>query len=254
MIQARRHPLPRSRHARRVDPGRLHRDPVLLRPKQKGGKGPLLMVAGGLLFVAYINNSFGVASALDDFFSGIDHTAHAHETVVIAWYLRALPALGVLIAASLMWVMATRAGLFRRRRKTQTAGADGACTIHEFAEICRGAGLGAKVARESYRMLLPQHRARMRTVLGAELGGELGMAPAAIVEFYAELLRRTDRPASESRIIPFSTVSTVQDVLQAVDIREDLTLADGRLNGRVAVRVEDLRREMGARRVMGGER
>ena len=225
-----------------MDPGRQHRDPVLLRPAKKtGSKGPLLMGAGGLLFVAYIYNSFGVASSIDGFFGGLDQTAHAHEAEVVDWYLRVLPALGVLVLVALGWVLIARSALGRKRKKTRVVEAGGSCTIHEFAELCREAGIGAKVARESYRLLLVRQRERLRHILTADLEVDLGMTPAAVVAFYAELLRKTDRPASESRATPFKTL---QDVLQAVEFREDLSLAEGRLTGRVA----DLRREMAERR------
>ena len=60
-------------------------------------------------------------------------------------------------------------------------------TVHEFAELCRAAGVGARVAREMYRMLLPDYGNHMRSTLSRSFA-ELDASSESVWGMFEELV------------------------------------------------------------------
>lgn len=133
--------------------------------KKKSGfpTGMILMAALGLLFVCYLTNAGDVQTGIDTFFSAQVHSAHQHDGQVGTWFMLLLPYVAMAAVVAVLYVLLASLGVGKPKRKPTLLTEQ--LTIHQFAELAGAAGVGASVAREMYRMLLPDYQAQMRSTL-----------------------------------------------------------------------------------------
>ncbi len=132
---------------------------------KKGGfpVGMLIAAALGILFVSYLTNAGNVQTTIDAFFSAQVHSAHTHDDFVTTWFVRLLPYVALALCMAFLYVMLASFGVGKAKRKPQPKSET--LTVHEFAEIVAEAGIGPRVSREMYRLLLPDYARTMRTTL-----------------------------------------------------------------------------------------
>ncbi len=132
---------------------------------KKGGLpvGMILMAALGLLFVAYLTNAGNVQVALDAFFGEQVHSAHTHDAQISSLFLLLLPYVAMALCLCVIYVLLASIGVGKTKRKPKPLTEQ--LTVHEFAELALAAGVGARVSREMYRILLPESSATMRSTL-----------------------------------------------------------------------------------------
>ena len=158
------------RHAKHQGP------PVKPMETKKGAPVGILVTIGvGGLFLAYAFNAGGMQTALDGILNGANQQVHTNDAAVGAGFVAALPYIGLAMGLAVIYVVLRGMGIGKRKTPRKVEGE--ALTVHEFAELAGAQGVGAKVAREAYRMLLPEYGEQMRTTLGQSFTGDLGLAP-----------------------------------------------------------------------------
>ena len=189
-----RQPGGQKYHRRSTDPQRRSSDPTLTRTGILSHPGTLLMGLGGFLFAAYIFNVGGTATYLDALFNGWNDAAHAQNHRVQSGVEMAIPYAVAFIALIVLYAILKGIGsALTSRKTTKQLAPRREITLEEFTEHVANKGISPKVAKESFKLLLPFYRNRMRTRLTDSLSGVLQMNRVQIADLYANLLYHTDR-------------------------------------------------------------
>ncbi len=115
--------------------------------------GGLVVAVLGVVFVGYIFNVAGLQTTIDARLGTLNQSAHGHDKQVAALFIHALPVFGGLLVLLMIFAM------LRGRR---TSGKSAAKTraremrgIEAFVEAAGTQGVSPRIARASYRMMLP---------------------------------------------------------------------------------------------------
>lgn len=150
--------------------------------------GMVLTAALGLLFVCYLTNAGDVQTGIDAFFGAQVHSAHTHDALISSWFMLLLPYVAMALVLAVLYVLLASLGVGKTKRKP--APLTEFMTVHEFAEFARANGVGARVAREMYRMLLPNFGSRMRSTLPRPFA-DLDAAPETVWGMFEELVSKS---------------------------------------------------------------
>ena len=150
--------------------------------------GMILAAALGLLFVSYLTNAGNVQVAIDAFFGAQVHSAHNHDAQISSLFMLLLPYVAMALCLAFLYVMLASLGVGKTKRKPKPLIEQ--VTIHEFAEIATAAGVGARVAREMYRMLLPDYGKTMRSTLTRSFA-ESNVSSQAVWAMFEELVAKS---------------------------------------------------------------
>ena len=146
------------------------------------------MAAAGTLFVCYLTNAGNVQTTIDGFFGAQVHSAHSHDAQVSTWFVALLPWVAMAFILSVLYVLLASFGVGKAKRKPKPLTEQ--LTVHEFAELAAAAGVGARVSREMYRMLLPACGDRLRSNLARPFA-ELAAPSEAVWDMFEELVGRS---------------------------------------------------------------
>ncbi len=238
--------VPHRHHVQRrhssTNPRRRSTDPAQRRRKedQKNdtGFGAFLIVGIAVLFLAYVFNVQGFATASDHFFSGIDAAGKSQNARVASLTTTLLPLLGLLIGALILvglfrWVLA---GAKKSRKKRALSGRD-VITLERFREIAITRGIRPRIANHAYALLLPYYNRSMRVRMDDSLRNDLHMTVPQVNDLLGNLLRSTDR---KPRVGDSTEIVTVMDLLRCVqdaprNFLQDTALHDAAKLRRISV-------------------
>ena len=181
---------------------------------KKGGfpAGMILAAALGILFVSYLTNAGNVQTAIDAFFSAQVHSAHKHDDFVTYWFMTLLPYVALALCMAVLYVMLASFGVGKAKRKPQPKTED--LTVHEFAEIAAGSGVGPRVAREMYRLLLPDYARTMRSTLTTTFTA-LDIPTETVWAMFEELVQKSGGVIRGS--VGIEALGTPIEMMQAAD-------------------------------------
>lgn len=215
-------PDPQSARARRVSstPRRRANDPHPRRREDdhKPANGPFsafFTVLIAVLFLSYVFNLGGFATAADNFFSSLDASAKAQNSAVVTATTLALPLVGVFFSALVLFALvrfvirgAKNSGKQRRLAKRDIV------TLNQFKHITGERGIRPRIATQGYELLLPFYQSSMRARMDDRLREDLHMTNAQVQDVLGNLLRNTDRKAKVGG--PQEPILTVMDLLMTV--------------------------------------
>jgi hypothetical protein len=228
-----RHETPHRRHVdhlqrRQSDtPRRRQTDPTPRRRKEDSKKanslfGAIVTTAVALLFLAYVFNVQGFATAADNFFSNLDASAKSQNANVVSLVTTLLPLLGLLIGA-LILVAITRWILRGAKKSSKNRALAGrkVITIEHFREVTAARGILPSIANQAYTLLLPHYSRSMRVRLDDTLRNDLQLTDTEIADLLGNLLLNTNR---QPRVGDAQEVSTVIDLLRCVQDAQQKSL------------------------------
>ena len=150
--------------------------------------GMVIMAAFGILFVSYLTNAGNVQTGIDAFFGAQVHSAHHHDAFVATWFMVLLPYVAMALCIAVLYVMLASFGVGKTKRKV--APQTEFVTVHEFAEIGQAAGVGARVSREMYRMLLPDYGREMRSTINRRFD-DMSISAETVWGMFEELVHKS---------------------------------------------------------------
>ena len=150
--------------------------------------GMVAMAALGLIFIAYLTNAGDVQTGIDAFFAGQVHSAHTHDAQVTSWFLLLIPYVAMALCLAVLYVLLASFGVGKTKHKPKLLTEQ--LSVHEFAELAGAAGVGARVSREMFRILLPDYGDKMRSSLNRTYA-ELGATSENVWGNFEELVRRS---------------------------------------------------------------
>lgn len=232
-------------HRRALDsaPRRRSTDPQVRRRQddQKPGKsgfGALFTLAIAVLFLGYVFNVAGFATAADSFFTGLDASAKSEGDTAARVVALVYPIIGLLVASLILFgILRAIYRSIRGAKKTRALAGREVITLEKFKRITESRGIRPRIATQAYQLLLPYYASSMRARLDDRLIEDLHMTAQQVHDVYGNLLRNTDRkavPGEEPVIL------TVMDLLQSVQSAKRHSLMDSVI--RPAVRASGIRR------------
>ncbi len=180
----------------------------------KGGVpvGMIVMAVTGLLFVAYLTNAGDVQTGIDNFLSAQVRTAHTHDAEVTSWFMVLLPYVAMAMGVTVLYVLLASLGVGKGKRKPKPLTEQ--LTVHEFAELARAEGVGARVSREMYRMLLPDYAETLRSSLTRSFT-TMEVSPETVWGMFEELVYKSG--AAVLGGIGVEALSTPIEMMQAAE-------------------------------------
>jgi len=232
-------------HRRALDssPRRRITDPRVRRRHNdhKSGKsafGALITLVIAVLFLGYVFNVVGFATAADNFFTGLDASAKSENDVAARVVALVYPAIGLLVAALVLFSMLRAVyRSIRGAKKSRALAGREVITLDKFKRVTETRGIRPRIATQAYQLLLPFYASSMRARLDDRLIEDLHMTAQQIQDIYGDLLLNTDRkaiPGEEPAIF------TVMDLLQAVQSAKRHSLMDSMV--RPVARLSGIRR------------
>lgn len=232
-------------HRRSLDsaPRRRSTDPQLRRRQDdhKSGNsafGALITLVIAVLFLGYVFNVAGFATAADNFFTGLDASAKSDGDIAAKVVALVYPAIGLFVAALVLFgILRAIFRSFRGAQKTRALAGREVITLEKFKRITEARGIRPRIATQAYQLLLPFYASSMRARLDDRLIDDLHMTAQQVQDIYGNLLRNTDRkavPGEEPVLV------TVIHLLQAVQSAKRHSLMDSVV--RPVVRASGLRR------------
>lgn len=232
-------------HRRALDsaPRRRSTDPELRRRQDdtKSGKsafGALITVVIATLFLGYVFNVAGLATAADSFFTSLDASAKSEGDTAARVVALVYPVIGLLVAALIVFgILRGLYRSFRGAKKTRALAGREVITLEKFKRITEARGIRPRIATQAYRLLLPFYASSMRARLDDRMIDDLHMTAPQVQEIYEDLLMHTDRkstPGEEPSIL------TVMDLLQSVQSAKRHSLMDSMI--RPVARISGIRR------------
>ena len=185
--------------------------------------GVLIVAAFGSLFVAYIFNFRGVATAFDRSFAHMNQNAQSHQATVASFFLHALPFTVGLMVLFLMLIFLRAGGSGSSEKsssKKQSADARG---VDAFVEAAAAEGISPRVARSTYRVLLPFVRKNNYLGVDDSLFRDLRLREEQLSDVYGSLLRLSDRRRRTGD--EGLGIRGVMGLMMAVESSEDKTAA-----------------------------
>lgn len=181
---------------------------------KKGGipVGMILMAILGILFLSYLTNAGNLQSGADAFFSAQVHSAHRHDDQVAVWFMRLLPFVILAFVTAILYVMLASFGVGKPKPRPRPLTQQ--LTVHEFAEIAAQSAVGARVAREMYRILLPEYAPRMRATLPSTFL-ELDVPSDTVYAMFEELVRKSGGSIHGS--VGIEALGTPLEMMQAAE-------------------------------------
>ena len=232
-------------HRRALDsaPRRRSTDPQLRRRQDdhnpaKSAFGALVTLVICVLFLGYVFNVAGFATAADSFFIGLDSSAKSEGDVAARVVALVYPILGLLVVALLLFaVLRAIYRSLRGAKKSRVLAGREVITLEKFKRVTETRGIRPRIATQAYHLLLPFYASSMRARMDDRLIEDLHMTTQQVHDIYGNLLLNTDRkavPGDEPAIF------TVMDLLQAVQSAKRHSLMDSVI--RPAMRASGIRR------------
>ncbi len=207
----------------------------------KSGKsafGALITVVIAVLFLGYIFNVAGFATAADAFFSGLDASAKSENDIVVRVTQLVYPAVVLLVAALVLFgVLRFIYNRFRSAKKNRNLAGREVITLETFKKVTGARGIRPRIATQAYELLLPFYSSSMRARLDDRLVEDLHLTPVQVQDVYGNLLRNTDRKAPVGETI---TIVSVMDLLNAAQNAKRHSLMDSVV--RPIARISGIRR------------
>ena len=196
------------------------------------------MGSAGALFASYVFNLGGLQTFLDDYFSNLDHQVHLHDKAVGSEFLVVLPYVGLFVVGiGLLYLFSFLGKGARTVQKERRLKDRDQLSMSEFVELAREHGVGVKVARESYRLLLPHYRNRMRALFTDSLSRDLKLSPPEIRDLHGNMLRMADR---QHDVFTAGSIDTILQMMQAVERCEDRSLTPSKLRRRAEEKAQGI--------------
>lgn len=232
-------------HRRAMDsaPRRRSTDPQIRRRQDdhKSGKstfGALITFVIAMLFLGYVFNVAGFATAADGFFTGLDASAKSENDTAARVVALVYPAIGLLVAALVLFgILRAIYRSIRGAKKNRALAGREVITLEKFKRITEARGIRPRIATQAYQLLLPFYASSMRARLDDRLIEDLHMTPQQVHDIYGNLLLNTDRkaiPGEEPKIL------TVMDLLQSAQSAKRHSLMDSVI--RPVARISGIRR------------
>jgi hypothetical protein len=234
---------PAHRRALDSSPRRRSTDPQIRRRQSdkksgKSGFGALLTLVIAVLFLGYVFNVAGLATAADGFFSGLDASAKSEGDVAARVVALVYPVIGLLVGALILYgIFSAIFRSIRGAKKTRALAGREVISLEKFKRITETRGIRPRIATQAYHLLLPFYASSMRARLDDRLIEDLHMTAQQVHDIYGNLLLNTDRkavPGEEPAIF------TVMDLLQSAQSAKRHSLMDSVI--RPAVRASGIRR------------
>jgi hypothetical protein len=198
----------------------------------------LITLVIAVLFLSYVFNVVGFATAADNFFTGLDASAKSENDVAARVVALVYPAIGLLVAALVLFgILRAIYRSVRGAKKSRALAGREVITLDKFKRVTETRGIRPRIATQAYQLLLPFYASSMRARLDDRLIEDLHMTAQQIQDIYGDLLLNTDRkaiPGEEPAIF------TVMDLLQAVQSAKRHSLMDSMV--RPVARLSGIRR------------
>ena len=225
-------PDPPSARVRRVSstPRRRSSDPQPRRREDdhkpaNSPVGAFLTVLIAVLFLGYVFNLGGFATAADSFFSSLDASAKSQNSAVVTFTTMALPLVGLFVGALILFAVVRFVirGAKSSSKQRRLAKRD-IITLDQFKHITGERGIRPRIATQGYHLLLPFYQSSMRARMDDRLREDLHMTHAQVQDVLGNLLRNTDRKAKVGG--PEEPILTVMDLLSNVQNATRQSLMD----------------------------
>lgn len=234
---------PGHRRALNSSPHRRSTDPQIRRRRDdhKSGKpafGSLITLVIAVLFLGYVFNVVGFATAADSFFTGLDTSAKSENDVAARVVALVYPAIALLVAALVLFgiLRAIYRGIRGAKKRRALSGRE-VITLEKFKRITETRGIRPRIATQAYQLLLPFYASSMRARLDDRLIEDLHMTAQQVHDMYGDLLLNTDRKAGPGEE---PAMFTVMDLLQSVQSAKRHSLMDSM--ARPIARLSSMRR------------
>ncbi|MEG9432916.1 hypothetical protein [Terriglobus sp. ADX1] len=228
-------------------PRRRSTDPQIRRRREdhKSGKsafGALITTVIAVLFLGYVFNVSGFATAADHFFSNLNTSAQSENDDVVKIMELVYPAIGLIVAALILFsILRFLYRSIRGAKKTRKLAGREVITLEQFRKITEARGIRPRISTQAYQLLLPYYASSMRARLDDHLIDDLHMTPEQVQDIYGNLLRNTDRKESPGAQ---PSILSVMDLLNAVQSAKRHSLMDSVM--RPVVRISGIRRAQAA--------
>ncbi len=232
-------------HRRALDsaPRRRSTDPQIRRRQDdhKSGKsafGAFITLVIAMLFLGYVFNVAGFATAADSFFTGLDTSAKSENDTAAKVIALVYPMIGLVVAALVVFgILRAIYRSIRGAKKTRALAGREVITLDKFKRITETRGIRPRIATQAYQLLLPFYASSMRARLDDRLIEDLHMTAQQVQDIYGDLLLNTDRKAVPGEE---PAISTVMDLLQSVQSAKRHSLMDSMI--RPVARLSGMRR------------
>ncbi len=179
--------------------------------------GSLIVAAFGLTFVGYVFNVGGMATSIDAYLGGLNHSVQSHNSQVSSIFLRTLPLLGAgLIVLILIAVLRALGPSSRSLAQTEAREVSG---VEAFVNAAGDLSVSKKVARTAYKQLLPYVRKGKHLSVKDTLCKDLKVRTDQVSHVYGTLLRHTDRRRKQGD--DGRQLRSVLELMLAVEASED---------------------------------
>lgn len=224
-------------------PRRRSTDPQIRRRQEdhKSGKsafGAFITLVIAVLFLGYVFNVAGFATAADSFFTGLDASAKSENDMAAKVVAVVYPAIGLLVAALILFgILRAVYRSIRGAKKSRTLAGREVITLDKFKRVTEARGIRPRIATQAYQLLLPYYASSMRARLDDRLLEDLHLTPQQVHDIYGNLLLNTDRkavPGEDPELV------TVMDLLNAVQSAKRHSLMDSVM--RPVARISGIRR------------
>ncbi|MEZ2345626.1 hypothetical protein [Terriglobus sp. RCC_193] len=222
-------------------------DPQIRRRREdhKSGKsafGALITIVIAVLFLGYVFNVAGFATAADHFFASLNTSAQSENDVVVKIMELVYPAVGLIVAALILFgILRFLYRSIRGAKKTRKLASRGVITLEQFRKITEARGIRPRISTQAYQLLLPYYTSSMRARLDDRLLEDLHMTPEQVQDIYGNLLRNTDRKESPGEQ---PGIFSVMDLLNATQSAKRHSLMDSMM--RPIARISGIRRAQAA--------
>lgn len=225
-------PDPQSASVRRASstPRRRLSDPQTRRREAdhkpaNNSVGAFLTVLIAVLFLGYVFNLGGFATAADSVFSGLDAAEKSQNSPAVTATTMALPLLGMFGAALILFALVRlMARSAKNSRKQRSLASRDIVTLEEFKRIMAAHGIRSRIATQGYDLLLPYYDSSMRARGDDRLREDLHMTNAQVQDVFGNLLRNTDRKARAGGLQ--EPILTVMELLLTVQNSARQSLMD----------------------------
>jgi hypothetical protein len=189
-------------------------DPTLTRKRGAlSHPGSLLLVAVALVFFAYM---FGFLPQLDTYFGSLTHAIdNQRDTAMTIWQYAPIVGGGIVILVLSIWLWGKAMDAMRSSSKRSMVAGRKSLSEPEFAAMVASHSVSAKVAHQTYKLLVHDYSHSMKVGLNDDLRRDLHWKETHLLDVMGNLARHCDR--KKNLKANSEAIRTVLDLLLYVE-------------------------------------